>query len=102
MHESGVTRDLVRKIEAIAREHGAERVTGVRLLVGPLAGMSESHLREHFEHDAHGTLAEGARLEVVAGDVRLDALSAEVLLESIEVAEPAAYSPNVDQSIRSL
>ena len=102
MHESGVTRNLVRKIEAIARENGAERVTGVKLVVGPLAGMSESHLREHFEHDAFGTLVEGARLEIACGDARLGALSAEVLLESIEVAEDAAFAPNADQNTRAL
>jgi hydrogenase nickel incorporation protein HypA/HybF len=86
MHESTMTRELVRKIIAIATQNEAAKVTGVRLVVGPLAGLSEGHLREHFKHDACGTIVEGADLQISMGNARLGPLSAEVLLESIEIS----------------
>ena len=68
MHEASVTRDIVRHIEQVAAEQGARHVVGVKIVLGPLSGFSASSLREHFTHDAEGTVAQGARIEVrVAG-----------------------------------
>ena len=88
MHESSITRDLVRRIELLAREHDIRHVLSVKVAIGPLSGLSASHLREHFVHDAQGSVAEGARLDVLDIDEgeEVTTLSLGVLLQSIEVA----------------
>lgn len=87
MHELSLMADLMRKIDIIAREHDAIRVSRVAVTLGALAHMSEAHVREHFERAARGTLAEGAVLEVTASrdvhhphaqDIVLDSLELEV------------------------
>ena len=88
MHEASITRDLVHRIEMLAREYAIEHVVSVKLALGPLSGLSVSHLREHFQHDAQGTVAEGARLDVLEMDEgeEFNTLSGGVLLQSMEVA----------------
>ena len=87
MHEISLLRGLMRQIEAAARSHGAERVSVVRLKLGPLAHIEPDHLREHFAQAARGTMADSARLEI-----ETTAEMHELTLESmdVEVAETAA------------
>jgi hydrogenase nickel incorporation protein HypA/HybF len=68
VHELSVVRNVVRKAEAIAREQGADRVVEVTLRQGPLSGLSADILRSHFAEAARGTVAEGARLELLEDD----------------------------------
>lgn len=68
MHEQSLARDAVRRVEAAAREAGHGRIVRVRLTVGALAGVSPEHLRRHFAEAARGTRAEGAAVEIRAGD----------------------------------
>jgi hydrogenase nickel incorporation protein HypA/HybF len=77
--------DLIAKIEALARENSARRVLAVEVSIGPLAGISADHLREHFLIAARGTLAEGAELRVRenADPAARDPLG--VFLESVEL-----------------
>jgi len=85
VHESGMIEDLMAKIEALARENSASRVTAVEVSIGPLAGISGDHLREHFLIAAQGTLADGAELRVrePADPAARDPLG--VFLESVEL-----------------
>src|SRR5262249_48359815 len=87
MHEMSLLRGLMRQIEAAARSHGAERVSVVRLKLGPLAHIEPDHLREHFAQAARGTMADSARLEI-----ETTAEMHELTLESmdVEAAERAA------------
>ena len=88
MHEASLTHDLVRAIEAVAVEHGAGRVVSVKVAISPLLGMSSGALREHFAHDALGTIVQGARLEIEAmGDENYPTvgLVGGIILESIEI-----------------
>ena len=62
MHETGIVRDLVRRLEKVARDGGAERVSGVVVWLGALSQFSPEHFREHFDEEARGTVAEGAAL----------------------------------------
>jgi hydrogenase nickel incorporation protein HypA/HybF len=87
MHEMSLMADLMRKVESVARREGG-RVVRVKVIVGALCHCSAEHFREHFEHAAAGTLAEGAALEVEQRDDPTDAHAQDVLLESVEVAEP--------------
>lgn len=88
MHESSLLRGLMAQIGEIARQHGATRVRTVRLKIGPLAHIEPEHLREHFVQAAHGTVAEGARLEI-------DTTTAwhEMTLESIDLDSSEAGPP---------
>ncbi len=60
--------DLMRKIEAEARAEGGGRVTRIRVRFGAHSHFTEAHFREHFEHAARGTLAEGAAVEAEGAD----------------------------------
>lgn len=70
MHETGIVRDLVRRMEAAARDAKAIRVTGVAVWLGALSQFSPEHFREHFVDESRGSLAEGAELSIeVSSDV---------------------------------
>jgi hydrogenase nickel incorporation protein HypA/HybF len=74
MHERALMRDVMSRIEELARVEGASRVTRVDVQLGALSHFTPDHFREHFE-DASRT---------VAAD-RTDVHAAEVLVESVEV-----------------
>jgi hydrogenase nickel incorporation protein HypA/HybF len=74
-------RDLVRKVEQVAAEEGAVRVTRVRVSVGALSHLDAKHFRDHFDVAARGTIAEGAGVEVAETGAR----TTDVRLESVEV-----------------
>jgi hydrogenase nickel incorporation protein HypA/HybF len=85
MHEHGVMKVLMRRIEETARAEQAQRVTGVSVVLGALSHMTPAHFGEHFAHAAAGTIAEGAALHVaVATDIH-DPCAADVMLSGIEV-----------------
>jgi hydrogenase nickel incorporation protein HypA/HybF len=85
MHELSLMADLMRKIEVIAREQNARRVTRIKVTLGALSHLSAAHFREHFEHAARGTISQDAELEVnVATDAR-DPRAQDIMLESVEV-----------------
>ena len=54
---------LMRKIDAIARSHNAQRVIGIRVRLGALAHMTPEHFREHFAAASRGSIAQGALVE---------------------------------------
>jgi len=80
MHEMSLIRGLLKQIDAVVRQNGAERATLVRLKLGPLAHIEPDHLREHFAAGARGTTAEDARLEIETTEELH-----ELTLESVEV-----------------
>ena len=86
MHELSLIADLMRKIEAVAREHQATRITGVRVKLGALSHISADHFREHFAQAARGTVAEGARLEIEVLTDMSDPHAQDILLDSVEIA----------------
>jgi hydrogenase nickel incorporation protein HypA/HybF len=86
VHEKAVMEDLVRRIEASAREEGAARVTRIRVRLGALSHFTEEHFREHFVHASRGTVVEGAAVEATLdGDTTAPGAQG-VVLESIDVA----------------
>jgi len=86
MHEAALMRDLVRRIEAVAREEGGRRVVAVRVWLGALSHFTPVHFREHFVDATVGTLAEGARVEAETSDDIEHPDAAGVRLLSVEVA----------------
>ena len=87
MHEASLIANLLRKITAIAHEQQASKVVGVHVSLGALSHISPDHLREHFVHAAHGTVADGAQLEIAVHTEPSDPLAQEVWLDSIEVED---------------
>ena len=70
MHEFSLAVELVDLAEAAAREAGSERVTGVTVTLGPLAGVDPRALRLAFEAASEGTALHGASLRLVETVVR--------------------------------
>ncbi|MCC6221354.1 MAG: hydrogenase maturation nickel metallochaperone HypA [Deltaproteobacteria bacterium] len=86
MHEASMIRDLVLKIEQIAKEQSAESVSVVRVKLGALSHCSAEHFREHFEQEALGTCAENALLEIEElSDERDEKLAQAILLDSVDL-----------------
>jgi hydrogenase nickel incorporation protein HypA/HybF len=88
MHEKAVLRDLLRKVDELARTNGFARLTHVRLWVGALSHFSEASLREHWRDAVPGTVAEGARLEIEVSEDRTDPRAQGVVLVSLAGESP--------------
>lgn len=85
MHERALMRDVMSRIEELARVEGASRVTRVDVQLGALSHFTPDHFREHFEDASRGTIAQGALVVATqAGDVT-GAHASDVLVASVEV-----------------
>jgi hydrogenase nickel incorporation protein HypA/HybF len=71
VHELSLVAGLFDTLEETVREHRAAKVTMVRLKVGKLSGVVPDLLVSAFDAYKKGTVADGARLEVVEVPVRL-------------------------------
>lgn len=89
MHEFHLIHDLMNKIQTIAHENRATKVTGVRVQLGALSHISAGHFREHFDEAAVGTPAEGANLIIDVSSDENDAQAQDILLLSVDVEETA-------------
>jgi hydrogenase nickel incorporation protein HypA/HybF len=87
MHEASLMNNLMRKIEAVAREQNARQVLSVSVKLGALSHMSAGHFREHFAVASQGTLAEGAELNIEVLTDSSDPGAQDILLENVEIAE---------------
>ena len=86
MHEVSLMADLLRKIEQLAREANAIRITRVKVTLGALSHITPDHFRGHFKDAAVGTAAEGATLDIEQADDQNDPNAQDILLESVDVA----------------
>ena len=92
MHEHSLISGLIHKIEHVAAQEHSDRVVGVHVKLGALSHISAEHFREHFEHAAVGTVAEGAVLGIeVLEDLR-DPHAQEIMLDRVELAVPRVSS----------
>lgn len=87
MHEASLMKDLMRKIESVAQDQHAARITGVSVSLGALSHMSADHFREHFAVASEGTMAEGAELKIEVLTDLNDPHAQEILLKSVDVLE---------------
>lgn len=78
MHEIGLCEGI---IDAVERRAAGRRVLAVRVRAGSTLRVVDEALDQAFELVSEGTVAEGARVELVPVD------GDELTLESIEVAE---------------
>ncbi|MCB1801430.1 MAG: hydrogenase maturation nickel metallochaperone HypA [Gammaproteobacteria bacterium] len=65
MHEMSLCESILQIIENEARQQGFVRVTRVRLEIGRLAGAEPEAMKFGFDAVTRGSLAEGARLEIL-------------------------------------
>lgn len=65
MHELSLCEGILQIVEEQARSGAVERVRAIWLEVGQLAGVELSALRFGFEVVTRGSVAEGARLEII-------------------------------------
>lgn len=66
MHEMSLAEGVLQVIEDSARSNGFAQVKTVWLEIGELSGADAEAMRFCFDAVVKGTLAEGARLEIVA------------------------------------
>ncbi len=87
MHETALVRDVVRRIDELARSAGARRATGAKVWLGALSHLSAEHFREHFAIEARDTLAAGALLEIEMSADPADPHAQHIRLESVDLDE---------------
>ena len=88
MHERALMDDVMRKVDAVAQENGAIRVTRIGVRLGALSHFTPEHFREHFADASRGTLAEGAAVDAVLEEDIESPRATGVVLESLEVEVP--------------
>jgi hydrogenase nickel incorporation protein HypA/HybF len=85
MHETALVRDVVRRIDVIARAAQAPRVIGAKIWLGALSHLSAEHFRVHFAAEAQATLAARAILNIEVSDDPNHPDAQHVRLVSIDV-----------------
>lgn len=87
MHEQSLIINLIKKVESIARDNGANKITSIKIKLGALSHTSPAHFREHFEPLSIGTVADGARLDFIVSEDVNDPYAQDIMIDSIEVEE---------------
>jgi len=64
MHEAAITESMVRLVLDQAREHEAQAVRKVTVVLGGMSGIVSESMRFYFEELTKGTIAADAALEV--------------------------------------
>jgi hydrogenase nickel incorporation protein HypA/HybF len=85
MHETALVRDVVHRMEDLARSSGARQVTGAKIWLGALSHLSAEHFREHFAIEARDTPAAGAVLDIEASNDFDHPQAQHVRLESVDL-----------------
>ena len=85
MHETGVVRDLVHRLEQTARDAGATRIKCAHVWLGALSQFSAEHFRDHFVDETRGTLAEGAQLDIEVSTDAFHPASQHLLITSVDL-----------------
>lgn len=62
MHEMSIAIEIIEQLEAIAAEHGLERIDVLTVRAGAMRAVVPDALEMAFEAAAEGTCAQGARL----------------------------------------
>ena len=66
MHEMSLAEGVLQLIEDAARQQPFAKVTAVWLEIGQMAGVEVEAMRFCFDAVTRGSIAEGARLEIIA------------------------------------
>jgi len=98
MHEVSICESILDILKDQAEEHGKERVTRVKLLVGEMAGVVEDAMRFSFEVVTKGTLADGAELVMESSPLtaRCRDCGGEFRVEGYAFSCPGCGSPSIE------
>ena len=79
MHELAAAQDMLETVTRAAEEHGAKKVSVIRVKIGERSGHEPSNIVDLLALAAQGTIAEGATVEttLVPGN--------EIAVEDIEI-----------------
>jgi hydrogenase nickel incorporation protein HypA/HybF len=64
VHEVPIIRGIVTAAVEAAEQHDAEHITGIAVVIGDLANISDEAMQFHFEILSSGTPAEGAEVTI--------------------------------------
>jgi hydrogenase nickel incorporation protein HypA/HybF len=65
MHEMSLCEGVLQVVQAQAISHGYSKVKGVWLEIGALSGVEPEAMRFSFDAVMRGTIADGAKLEII-------------------------------------
>ena len=85
MHERALMRDVLARVDQLAVEEGAVRVTRIDVRLGALSHFTPEHFCEHFDDASRGGVADGALVVATLGPDVADVHAADVIVESVEV-----------------
>lgn len=66
MHEYPITQQIVKIAVESAEQQNARRINRITLVVGQLSGFVGESIQMYFDLVAQGTIAEGARVEIIS------------------------------------
>lgn len=99
MHEVGIVRGIVDTAVKTAEEHGAQRITGMSVVLGQFTHVTEESFRFHFEIMSEGTGAEHAAVEIRIEPGRVTCWDCEAVNPAMEEPVcPACGSVRVERS----
>ncbi len=87
MHEARVVRQIVERIDDVARSEHADHVDRVRIEIGALSHITPESLSGQFELLAAHSPAEGAALDISRSENEHDPNAHDIRLVSITVAD---------------
>jgi len=87
MHEAHLITDLIKKVEAVAKENQAKKVKKIKVTLGALSHFTPEHFQEHFDFASPGTLAAAAELDMTLSTDMNHPDAQNVMLESVEVEQ---------------
>lgn len=94
MHEYSLVRALFKQVDALRREHNAQRVETIRVCVGQFSGVEPELFRLAFETMVDDSSAQGAELQMreEALAAQCDACGIEFAIESFRFECPTCHS----------
>jgi len=98
MHELSITKTMLDLVVEQAQNNGAEKVEGIRLVIGEMSGVVDDCVRFYFEFLSKGTIAEGARLSFrkVTPKARCRDCGKEFVLNGLDWICPHCQTPRID------
>jgi hydrogenase nickel incorporation protein HypA/HybF len=97
MHELGIAQEMLRIALEYAAKNKSARIAQFNVEISAAADESEDALRFHLEHLTRGTIAEGARFEIVRTPAQMQCLDCanEFVWTPDDVVCPRCASPRV-------
>ncbi len=100
MHEVAIMTEALRMAVDAAKSAGASRVSKLRLRIGSLSGVVPDSMRFAFDVVCHGTLADGATLEIEAISAACWCMTCQTEFECVDFFNECPRCHNVSGELR--